>query len=51
MLKCDICKGEVVETFLGKIIGTYMYVNKKKKIVCNHCQKGRPHEELLEKLK
>jgi len=51
MLKCDICKGEVIETFLHKIIGTYIYIKGKKKVVCNHCQKRYPHKEILEKLK
>lgn len=34
-MKCSICNEKIEETFLGKIIGTYV----KKKPVCDKCQK------------
>jgi hypothetical protein len=50
-MKCDICSKKVEETFLKKIVGTYMRNEKrKKKIVCNACQKQYTQEELLTKL-
>ena len=49
-MKCDICKGNVEETFLKKPIGTYMKDSKgKKHLVCNKCQKNNKKEELLTK--
>lgn len=39
MAKCDICNEKVRELFLGKIDGTYVYHNGKKKVVCSNCQK------------
>lgn len=51
MTKCDICKKSVKETFLNKIIGTYIKVDKKRKIVCNECQKKNSQKEILEILK
>lgn len=38
-MKCDICKKEVGKIFLDKILGTYVKVDKKRKIVCSECQK------------
>ena len=38
-LKCEICKGKVETTFLGKILGTFIGSGKKKKAVCSACQK------------
>lgn len=51
MAKCDICKDKVETTFLDKIIGTHIKVNKKRKLVCNGCQKKFSIKELKEKLK
>ena len=51
MVKCDICKKQIKETFLNKIIGTYIKVNKKRKTVCNECQKKYSQKQILEKLK
>ncbi|MBL7147576.1 MAG: hypothetical protein ISS82_02010 [Nanoarchaeota archaeon] len=51
MAKCNICKKQIKETFLNKLIGTYVKVNKKKKIVCNDCQRKYSQKEILEKLK
>ncbi|MBU2638295.1 MAG: hypothetical protein KJ955_04945 [Nanoarchaeota archaeon] len=36
-LKCAICGNKIESNFLEKIFGTY--VGKKKKAVCNNCQK------------
>ncbi len=47
MVKCVICKNKIEETFLNKIIGTY--VNKKS--VCRSCQTTYKIEELEEKTK
>ena len=37
--KCDICGEKIRVGFLDKIEGTYIYHNKKKKVVCPNCQK------------
>ncbi|MBS3167940.1 hypothetical protein J4216_02365 [Candidatus Woesearchaeota archaeon] len=39
MTKCDICKNKVETLFLGKIDGTYIKIDGKRKIVCSSCQK------------
>ena len=39
MAKCDICGGKVEELFLGKINGTFIKKDKKKKVVCSDCQR------------
>ncbi len=49
MVKCEICKESIETTFLNKIKGTYVKVNKKQKTVCNVCQ-ARYKEEILNKL-
>lgn len=51
MVKCDICKEIIETTFLNKIKGTYIKVNKKQKAVCNVCQAKHNKEEILDKLK
>lgn len=53
MAKCEICNKKIEETFLGKIIGTYIKDKKgKKHIVCFKCQKKFPKkEELLKAIK
>jgi len=39
-MKCEICKTKLEETFLKKIIGTYVKDEKgKKHVVCSTCQK------------
>tara|TARA_Y100000310_G_scaffold80693_1_gene77375 strand:- start:189 stop:341 length:153 start_codon:yes stop_codon:yes gene_type:complete len=50
-MKCDICKQKVEETFLGKILGSYVGSGKKKKAVCQACQKANSFEEIKKKLK
>ncbi|MBS3108336.1 hypothetical protein J4409_00535 [Candidatus Woesearchaeota archaeon] len=47
MVKCEICKNKVEETFLEKVNGTYI----NKKPVCSDCQKKHSFSELKEKLK
>jgi len=39
MVKCDICKKKIPETFLGKIEGTYKREKGKLKALCSECQK------------
>jgi len=51
MSKCNICNKNIEETFLKKIRGTYVKVNKKSKTVCSDCQKKFPGDKLREKLK
>ena len=51
-MKCDICKKTINETFLRKLIGTYVKDKKgKKHAVCSECQgKLKSKDELLTKL-
>jgi len=51
-MKCEICKKKIDETFLKKILGTYVKDEKgKKHAVCFECQKKFPSkEELLKQL-
>ncbi|HII16865.1 TPA: hypothetical protein HA361_03045 [Candidatus Woesearchaeota archaeon] len=38
-MKCEICGRKIEETFLKKVVGTYVKGRKgKKHLVCNHCQ-------------
>jgi len=50
-MKCALCKNKIDETFLKKIVGTFV---KKKggkpKPVCNTCQKTLTIDELREKI-
>lgn len=50
--KCEICKGKIEETFLKKILGTYVKDKKgKKHLVCPECQKKfRKKEEIIKNL-
>lgn len=51
-MKCSICGRKIEETFLKKILGTYIKKGKKKKAVCFECQKKFPRkEELLANIK
>ncbi|MBS3112547.1 hypothetical protein J4418_00475 [Candidatus Woesearchaeota archaeon] len=51
-MKCEICKKNIEETFLKKLIGTYINdIKGKKHSICFNCQKtlgGK--EEILKKL-
>ncbi|MFT4310573.1 MAG: hypothetical protein ACMXYC_02985 [Candidatus Woesearchaeota archaeon] len=49
-MKCDICSATIQKTFLGKVIGTYVKKDGKKKIVCPICQKQYTASQILEKL-
>lgn len=51
-MKCDICKNKVEETFLEKMLGTYVKDAKgKKHLVCPDCQKKyKTKEEILKRL-
>jgi DNA-directed RNA polymerase subunit RPC12/RpoP len=52
MAKCEICKAKIEETFLKKILGTYVKDEKgKKHLVCPECQKKlSSKEEILKTL-
>ena len=52
-MKCEICNATINETFLKKIIGTYVKDAKgKKHFVCFACQKKyQKKEELLASIK
>lgn len=39
-MKCSTCNKEIEETFLKKIIGTYVGSGKAKRAVCASCQKA-----------
>jgi len=51
-MKCAICKGKIQETFLKKILGTYIKDKKgKQRAICPECQKKlKTKKEILEKL-
>jgi endogenous inhibitor of DNA gyrase (YacG/DUF329 family) len=51
-LKCDICGKKVEETFLKKVLGTYVKDQKgKKHLICPECQNKFPKkEEILKKI-
>lgn len=51
MVKCDICKEKIEKTFLNKIKGSYIRVNKKRKVICQSCQKKFSIDEIKERLK
>ena len=52
VMKCDICKKSINETFLRKIIGTYVKDSKgKKHPICSECQgKLKSKTEILTNL-
>jgi redox-regulated HSP33 family molecular chaperone len=50
-MKCDICREKVETLFLEKIKGTYIGKGKKKKVICQHCQKQYTMDEIRKKLK
>jgi len=48
---CDICGKKMELTFLNKPIGTTMRdAKKKKRMICNECQKRYTKEELITKI-
>ncbi len=45
-MKCSVCKGKIEETFLDKILGTYVKDEKgKKHAVCIHCQREHSNDK------
>ena len=52
MAKCEICGKKITETFLGKVLGTYIKDEKgKKHIICFECQKKfKDKKKILENL-
>jgi len=52
MAKCEICKSKIGETFLKKVLGTYVKDEKgKKHIICSECQRHLvENNKILEKL-
>ena len=47
-MKCEICRKRIEETFLKKVLGTYVKDKKgKKHAVCFECQKEFPTKEEL----
>ncbi len=52
-MKCEICGNKIEETFLKKILGSYVKDKKgKKHSICRECQsKFKSKEEILETLK
>jgi len=52
-MKCEICNKKIGETFLKKILGTYIKDSKgKKHTVCFECQQNfRTKEEILKNIK
>ncbi|MFH1505392.1 MAG: hypothetical protein ABIE94_00165 [archaeon] len=50
-MKCKICGKKVEETFLKKLVGTYVKNEKGKKFpVCKDCQEKHSMKEIKEKL-
>ena len=51
-MKCNICKKSINETFLRKLIGTYVKdENGKKHAICSECQgKLKSKDEILTNL-
>lgn len=52
MAKCEICKEKLGETFLNKVLGTYVKDTKgKKHLICFECQKKfGSKEKILENI-
>jgi|TARA_Y100000310_G_scaffold333114_1_gene409995 hypothetical protein len=49
-MNCAICKAKIEQTFLNKILGTYVKKDSKRHVVCFACQKKLSYEELVAKL-
>jgi hypothetical protein len=52
-MKCEVCGKKIAETFLGKVVGTYVKDAKgKKHVICFECQKNlKTKEDILKNLK
>ena len=50
-MKCELCKRQVLTTFLKKIVGSYVKDSKgKKHLICSLCQKTQTMQEIKAKL-
>ncbi len=51
-MKCELCKKQIAELFLKKIVGTYVKDKKgKKHVICFECQtKFKTKQKILENL-
>ena len=50
-MDCEICSSNVEKTFLSKLVGSFVKVNGKKRVVCSSCQSTlRSKEEIVKKL-
>ncbi|MFT4250222.1 MAG: hypothetical protein ACMXYD_02570 [Candidatus Woesearchaeota archaeon] len=49
-MKCSSCKQKIQETFLGKLVGTYVKKSGKLVAVCDECQRAFSHGELLSRV-
>lgn len=51
-MKCEICNKKLQETFLKKVIGTYVKDSKgKKHTICDECQKKlKTKKDILDQL-
>ncbi len=48
-MNCEVCGKRLGETFLNKIVGTYVKDSKgKKRCVCFECQKKFPEKAMLQ---
>ena len=51
-MKCKLCNKEVQQTFLNKLIGSYVKDSKgKRHPVCQTCQKSKSMEDIKSELK
>ncbi len=46
-MRCDICRNNIAETFLKKIMGTQVRTRGKRHNVCFECQKKFPDKQAL----
>ena len=49
-MKCASCQQQINTTFMNKLVGTYVKKDSKQVAVCDECQRGYTHEELLERI-
>jgi len=51
-MKCSVCNKKIETTFLNKIVGMMIKINKKEKYICPECQKKlKTKEEIIKNLK
>lgn len=48
-MDCDICSSNVEKTFLGKLVGSFVKINGKKRVVCSSCQSRLKSKEEMTK--